>query len=221
MPKQLYALEPNGPKRLELSWKAFFKDITLRLDGLIVGRIQDRQALSAGQEFQLTDGSLVKVQLVYNVAGSELRVTRNGLPLPGSASSPEMRIKTAAGVIFFIAGINLLLGILSLLIRSELLQSLGAGWFSLVYGGFFLAMGFLVGRKSLWALIAALVVYMADSVLGLALVFMSGGTPSIFNVMMRVILIVPLFQGIGAIREAKKSATTPPAMFPPAVPPIN
>ena len=221
MPKQLYALEPNGPKRLEVSWKAFFKDITVRLDGLIVGRIADRQALNAGQEFQLPDGSLIRVQFVYNVASSELRVTRNGVPLPGSASSPETRIKTAAGVIFFIAGINLLLGILSLVIQSELLQSLGAGWFSLIYGGFFLAMGVLTGRKSLWALIAALVVYLLDSVLGLALIFMNGATPSVFNIMMRVILIVPLFQGIGAIREAKKSVATPPAMFPPAVPPIN
>lgn len=221
MPKQTYAFEPNGPKRLEVSWKAFFKEITVRLDGLIIGRIEDRDALRVGQEFRLNDGSLVKVQLAYNLAGSELQVTRNGQPLPGSASSPETRIKTAAAVIYFIAGINLLLGILSLLVRSELLESLGAGWFSLVYGGFFLAMGILVGRKSLWALIAALVVYLVDSVLGLVLIFMSGGSPSVFNIMMRIILIVPLFQGIGAIREARKSATTPPAMFPPAVPPIN
>lgn len=33
MPKQTYALETGGPKRLEVSWKGLYKDLTIALDG--------------------------------------------------------------------------------------------------------------------------------------------------------------------------------------------
>lgn len=39
MAKQTYALEPGGPKRLEISWKYGFKDTTITFDGAPVGVI--------------------------------------------------------------------------------------------------------------------------------------------------------------------------------------
>jgi len=218
MAKQSYSFDPGGPKRLEMSWKGAFKETTLVVDGVPVGVIPDQKALRAGQEFKLVDGSLLKVQLVSNLAGSEVQVTRNGMPLPGSASNPETRIKTAAGIIFFIAGLNLLLGLLALVIRSDFFASLGIGWYNLVFGLFFLAMGFLVNRKSKVALIAATVVFALDALIGIVGSIAAGYTPPIFGLILRVILIIPMVQGIGAISASKRDSLPPstPTYIPPA-----
>ena len=147
MAKQTYALEPGGPKRLEISWKYGFKDTTITFDGAPVGVINDQKSLRAGQEFSLTDGSKIKVMLVSNLAGTEVQVMRNGLPLPGSASDPESRVKVAAGIIYFVAGLNILLGLLAMFIDSDFIVGLGVSWYNLFFGLFFLVMGLLVGKK--------------------------------------------------------------------------
>lgn len=216
MPKQSYALEPGGPKRLQVSWKSFFKDTTITLDGVVVGNIPDQQSLRAGQDFRLMDGSVLKVQLVTNLMGTEMRVLRNGVPLPGSASNPETKVKTATGIIFFVAGLNLLLGLIALITQSEFLAQMGVGWYSIVFGGFFLAMGFLVRKLSKVALILSIAVFALDGLLGVIGSVMMGGSP-VAGVIMRVLLIIPMVQAVGAIKELK-NPTLPPSM-PPGVPP--
>lgn len=59
MPKQAYALEALGEKRLEISWKGMYKDVTVSLDGNSIGIIPNQKALSAGQEFRSIDGSTI------------------------------------------------------------------------------------------------------------------------------------------------------------------
>jgi hypothetical protein len=213
MPKQSYALEQGGPKRLEVSWKGLYKETTITLDGMQLGMVLDQKALYAGQEYRLMDDSLLKVQLVSGIGGTELRATRNGIPLPGSASNPESRVKTATGIIFFIAGLNLLLGIIALITQSELLANLGIGWYSLVFGGFFLVMGFLVRKRSKVALILSIVIFSLDALIGIIGSVALGGSPAIAGLIVRVLLIIPMVQGVGAITALKK------ASVPPVVPP--
>ncbi|RMD62640.1 hypothetical protein D6833_06615, partial [Candidatus Parcubacteria bacterium] len=55
MPKQAFALEPGGAKRLEVTWKRGFENVFVWFDGRVVGFIPDRRALSAGQEVRLPD----------------------------------------------------------------------------------------------------------------------------------------------------------------------
>lgn len=215
MPKRTYALEPDGPKRLTINWKSMsFKDTTITLDDVVVGTIPDQRELRAGQEFKLIDGSMLKVQLVQNISGSEVQVLRNGVPLPGSASNPETRLKGAWGMIFFIAGLNLLLGIIALLTGSELLANMGIGWYSLIFGGFFLIMGFLVKNRSKVALILSIVVFALDALVGIIGSVAMGGTPAISGLIVRVLLIIPMVQGVSAITALKKPST------PPVVPPV-
>lgn len=209
MPKQSYALEPGGPKRLEVSWKGFFKNTTITLDGVLLGTIPDHMALRTPQEFKLIDGSLLKVQLVQNLSGAEMQVTRNGVALPGSSSNPETRVKSAAGIIFFIAGLNLLLGVIALITQSELLASLGIGWYSLIFGGFFLVMGFLVRKLSKVALILSIVVFSLDALIGIIASVAMGGSPAIAGLVVRVLLIIPMVQGVSAITALKKPSVPP------------
>lgn len=208
MPKQSYSLEPGGPKRLEIQWKGLYKNTTITLDGLQLGTVLDQRLLRAGHELPLTDGSLLKLHLVSNLAGTELRVTRNGVPLPGSASNPETKVNTAAGIIFFVAGLNLVLGIIGLLTRSEFLATLGIGWYSIIFGAFFLVMGLLVKKRSMVALILSIVVFSLDALLGVIGSVAMGGSAAIGGFVFRVFLIIPMVQGIGAIKALKKRSAS-------------
>lgn len=206
MPKQSYALEPNGPKRLEISWKWMWKNIEVALDGQLLGTIPDRKALRQGQTFQLPDGSPLHVQFVQGLATSGLNVTHNGRPLPGAMGDPGQRLKLAYGVLFFIGGLNLLLGLLAILLESDFLRGLGMGWFSVGFGLAFLVLGYLALRGSAAALIVAVVLLSLDAIAGVALVIAAGGSPAIGGIVMRIFFIIAVAQGIGAAKEMKAAA---------------
>ena len=111
MPKRKLRLVKGEEKRLEVSWQFGWKNITITLDGREVGRIPDQNALKAGKTFTLDDGTAIKVQLRQNMMQPELHVWRNHQPVPGSDGDPVQRLNTAAGLLFFIAGLNILFGI--------------------------------------------------------------------------------------------------------------
>lgn len=203
MPKQSFALEAGGEKRLEVSWKGLYKDVTVSLDGNLVGVIPNQKALSAGQEFLLTDGSTIKVQLVSKLTSTELQILRNGQPLPGSSSDPQTRFKTAYGIVYFVAGLNLVLGLVSFLFDVEFLQQVGIGFGSIIFGLAFLALGFFVQRKSSLALILAIVVFALDGILGVVFAASQGYTPGAGGIIARIFLLIPMVQGVGAIKALK------------------
>ena len=204
MPKQSYALKAGGPKRLEISWKGVWKNTTIQLDGNVIGVVDGQKELSAGREYLLPDGTGLKVQLVKKFLGVELQVLREGEPLPGSASDPETRIKTAYGIIFFVAGLNLVLGILAVALQVEFLQTLGLGFYSIIFGMAFLVAGFFVKRRSLAALVVAIVILALDGIVGIIGTIAMDLNPSVSGLVMRVFLLIPMIQGISGIRAVKK-----------------
>jgi hypothetical protein len=206
MPKQTYALEKDGPKRLEVSWKGAWKNVTVQLDGTPVGTIPDQKALSAGQRFELPDGSTLSLQLVKKFYTTELQILRNGQPLPGSASDPEAQVKGAYSIVFFVAGLNVVLGLVAVLFQVEFLQQVGIGAFSIGFGLVFLALGFFVMRGSLVALIIAIVIFALDAILGFVLTISGGGTPNIGGIVARVFLLIPMVQGVSAMRALKSES---------------
>ncbi len=205
MPKQTFALEPNGPKRLEISWRGYWKDLQISLDGSPVGTIPNQQALREGREFQLADGSTLKLQLVRSFTAVEFHITRNGQPLPASVGHPASKLKNAFIMLYIIAGLNIILGAVSQIIGIEYLTRLGIGVFSIVFGAVFVLLAFLVPRKILAALIIAIIILAADGILGFILAFTEGIQPSVGGILFRVILMLPLFPAINAIRELKQA----------------
>src|SRR5512136_1169573 len=176
MPKREYALERGGDKSLEIFWEGNWKNTTVRLNGNLIGAIPNKAELGTGQIFQLPDGTALRVQLVNN----ELRVLRNDKPLPGSSSDPAAKLAQSFGIIYFIAGLNIVLGFIALIFQVGFLQTLGFGIISVAIGFMFLVLGFFTQRRSLIALIIALIIYSLDTVLALlsgfntALVISSG-----------------------------------------------
>jgi len=207
MPKQMYALEPGGPKQLEISWKGMWKDFTVKFNDQVIGTLSGQKELKAGQPFTLPDGSALSVQLVQKFFSAELQVLRNGQPLPGSSSDPASRLKNAYGIVFFVAGLNIVLGLIATLFQVEFLWAIGIGFFSIIFGLVFLLLGFFVKKRSLIALILAIVIFALDGILGLVFSVMAGVEPGIGGLLARVFLIIPMVQGIPAIRALKQRGT--------------
>lgn len=201
MPSQTFALEQGGPKRLEISWKAFWKEITIRMDGSLVGVIPGQKELREGQQFRLPDGSDLHIQLIQGLT-SELRVLRDGKPLPGSGSDPRIRLRQAYGVLYFVGGISLLVGLAASLFQWELMLEIGFNWVTAIVGAIFLVLAFFVQRRSLAALWAAVILYGADIILS---VF--GGNFTVANLLVRVVFLVMMIGGFRAIKELKAESS--------------
>ena len=165
MPKQAFALEPGGEKRLEVTWKRGFEKLFVWFDGRVVGFIPDKRALSAGQEVPLPDGSSIMSQVAREFLSPRLCSLRNGQPLPETTSDPERKWKNAYGVVYFLAGFNPVLGLVALLFQVEFLQQYGMGFGSIIFGSVFLVLGYFVQQESVRGLILAFVIFGLDGLL--------------------------------------------------------
>lgn len=209
MPAKQLALEKGGPPRLEIEWQGNFKDFEVRLDGALLGSFADRKALAEGQVFSLEDGSRLEVKLQKIGFLPELSLTRDGAPLPGSDADPEQRVNAAASMIFFIAGLNALLGLMAAAFDIQFLKALGLGLGSLVVGAIYGALGYLVKEKrSSIALGLAVGLFVID---GLSLLFFlePGQTPPIGGLVARVLFLFPMVMGFPALRVLGAEAGRP------------
>jgi len=199
MPRMKYALEKGRPPRLEVSWKGLgWKDFTIKLDGLEVGKIADKKELMEGREFALDKDTILKVQSVRTLSAYELQVLVNGQPVPGSSSDPNRRLAIAYGMVFFAAGLNVLLGLIAEMIRVDFLLNMGIGLGSILFGVLMGIMGVLVmTRQSSIALGVAVGLLIIDGIMGLI-------AGSFTGIVARIIFLIPMFGGFGAIRELKE-----------------
>lgn len=226
MPTARFALERGGEKSLEVSFRGHrWKNTEIRLSGDLVGSFPDKKAVTAGQEFPLPDGSVLNVQLVHRL----LRLLRNGVPVPGSASDPVTMLSTSCGVIYAFAGLNIVLGLIAWVLKVDYLQSLSYGAISIAVGLILLVLGFLAQQRSPVALIVAMGVaclYMALVLLSgfMAAVEVSDATNTVrwisqilqymsFPIGLLaggLALLLPIWRGVGAINQLKKES--PPSV---------
>ena len=201
MPKKVLTLD--APNDLVLEWRGLFKTMTVTLGGRELGVFGDKRSLEAGQSFPLPSGSRLHVQLEKKFAGPELVVKRDGVPVAGSATDPEVQIAAAYGVLFFIAALNIGLGLVAELAHVGFLQRFGLGWPSVGFGAVFVVLGVLVWKaRSRVALILGIVIFAVDGVLGMYLVMKQLGpnhTPPLGGIIMRVFLLLPMINGVKAL----------------------
>lgn len=199
MPTLRYALEPGGARRLEITYRLGFKDLVAKLDGLEVGRVVEADDLKQGRDFLLTDGSLLSIQYVRTLHRADLVVLRNGKPLPGSSTHPGTAVKTAAGFLAFIAVVNIVFGVFNVG---------GTGGFGadaigmIVEGLIYAVLAWRVLKRSLIALVIAIVLYAADAVYMLMNITEGGGQGA-HGIVLRVVVFIALFRGFAAIRALK------------------
>ena len=206
MPKRTYALAEGGPKRLELAWKFNWKDLVVKLDGQQIGGPFSKSDLEQQALVTLPDGHILGVKLDRSLHQVDLHVHLDGKPLPGSASHPQTQVKGAYGAIFFIAGVNIILGIGALVFGWQVLTDIGGGIGSVIYGAVFLALGmFVMMQRSRIALGIALALFILDSALILYSSFSTPDKPGFHGLIMRVVIVVLMFRGFGAISELEQS----------------
>jgi hypothetical protein len=110
MGRRHYALERGGPRRLHLRWGFWYRRFRVALDDGPEWTI-DRASLLRGVPLVLPDGSSLFVRYVrrpwYSVGlRNELRVERDGLPLPGSEGDPRRIGRRAGALLLFLAAVR-------------------------------------------------------------------------------------------------------------------
>lgn len=202
--EQKFALDKGGDKRLLVRWKGIWKNVEVVLDGVVLGEpFPNFKALKQGGDFKLPDGRTLHVQFVTGAFAMQgLTLLIDGRPLAGSSADPRMQIKLAAGLIYFVAGLSALLGILGMA-GVKFLAYLGFHWPSLVGGILLGGLGFVgVRYKSRAAFAVAAGVMVVDTVLTLALSVQPRGQLPTAGLFLRVMIIVAIIRGIKAIGAA-------------------
>lgn len=202
MPKQEFALERGGDKRLTVAWKGIWKNLSIGLDGNTLGGFENKKSLEAGSQFTLPDGSVLHVQLVKSALSQELKLLRNGEPLPGSASDPAQRVALAVNLLFFIAGLNVALGVLAEVAKIPFLLDLGLGWGSAATGIVYALAALAVKvKRSLAALILGIGLFGLDAILTIVLPAQGSGQPNTGGLVARFFLMIPLVRAVPALRQ--------------------
>lgn len=201
MPKITSPLEEGGKERLKVTWTGQWLFTTVTIDDEIQGILNGVEALKEGHDFELDDGSILHIQLVKKGVKNELQILLDGKSLPDSPANPKMRFKLAYSTLFFIAILNLGFGIFSFIFPSAIMQSIRTLPVSILYSIGFAILGNWTKRRSALALILAIVIFTADSLMSIVVPVLTGTLPSTTGVIGRIFLLIPMVQGIKAIRE--------------------
>jgi|GEM_PF-3539675 len=96
------------PRIVTFTWQLFFQNMRLYFGAREIGRIDSAEALRRGQEFQLDDGTLLKLKLEsWPCSGLNLYV--NGRLCQGSADHSATQSRLLFGIFFVIGLVHLAL----------------------------------------------------------------------------------------------------------------
>lgn len=204
MPERKFALEKGGAERVVCRWEGLrFNGFRVLFDGQEIGGFDGRDGLLKGGTFRAPDGSEVFVQLTEGYDAVGLKILRNGVPMPGSDADPAQAARSASGIVYFLGGLNLVLGVLAVA-GVEILQRIGLGLATIVLGAIYLLLAFFTGRRSRFALGLAMVIYGLDGAAGLILAAMesTGGSPPIGGLFVRIAILMSMGRAYAALSVA-------------------
>ncbi len=201
--KESYAFEAGGEERLTLSWNSDWRDFTVSLDGNPVGVVPNQKALRNGYEMSLPDGSTLKIKLVIIYLEEKLQILRNGQPLPDSESDPNYRLRRACRAIYLIAAYVGLMGVVTFSSFPEFARNFNSA--RIIFFSFaFLVLGFFTQRKSVIALILAIILVMGYIVVTHSFVVFLGYQEGVGPYATVFLFLFVMLPGVKAIRELKQ-----------------
>jgi hypothetical protein len=112
-------------------------------------------------------------------------------------------VRNSAHLLYFIAGLNAVLGAVALAFDIEVLQNLGIGVSGLILGFVFAVAGYFTLQRSLVALVLAMGLYAIDYIAGVAVAISEGGAPGVGGLFVRVFFLIVLARGVTGIRALK------------------
>ena len=206
MPVKSYFLDTIKKEKLEVSWKRSYRYCVIRFNGKEVISINSRKEFREGKESNLDYKTILKVRLVKNMLFyNAIDLTVNEIPVPGSMTDPVKQINGIYGLILFIAFVNLVLGAVSVFYSPGWLKAAGIGWYTLVYGGIFLILGFMVKRFSQVAMILTVILMSLDIISAFIMSFEGStmGNP-VSNLLVKGMFLFFILRGIPAINRMKQ-----------------
>ncbi len=164
MVRKIYSLDKENKQVLEINWKGSFKNVEVKINNKPAGAFNNKNELRQGKEFDVGNGNKLKVHLVKSFyILEELELLINGQPMEGSITHPLKRLNAIFQIILFIAIVNCILGVLSLLIDTSFLKNFGVGYWNIIYAGIFILLGiFIKEKKSMVAMVTILVLMVLD-----------------------------------------------------------
>jgi len=189
-------------------WQGIWKNVEVLFDGQPLGEpFPNFKALKIGRRFHLPDGRPLDVKFVqatFNTQG--LTLLLDGRPLPGAGNDPRVQIKLAAGLLYFVAGLSALLGILGLA-GVRFMRDLGFSWPSLVAGVVLAVLAFVgVKYRSRAAFGVAAGIIALDMIATFALTAGVGRVPfaAIFFRVLIIAAVIRAIKAVGDVRELEK-----------------
>jgi len=215
MGKRKFALERGGPKTLVVSWRRGWSDLAVELDGQRVLHVKDRAALGKGATAALPDGRGLRVALESSVLAAELDVRIDGRPVPGSVNDPRKMIEDAATIVFVVAGVTFVLGVVAAAADVTFLQNLGLGWMAAGIGACLGLLGWLVRQKASATALAVAVGVLALDIVATIVVALNDGTRLYFpGLFVKALLMMGMIRGFSGIELLKKEQALAPRAGP-------
>ncbi|MCP4662545.1 MAG: hypothetical protein GY856_44685 [bacterium] len=193
------ALARGEEERLELRWKPGFDELTLLLDGELLGTVPTKRELRVGRSFRLPDGTSLRIRLTKDFFGFSLELERDGRPLPDSPGALGPPHRLAYRILYFLAGFNLGGGLFLSVTSAEQLGRVRPGWV-LLTGLLYLVLGVLVHRRSAPALVLAIAVYAGDGIRSAIAALPADDDVSVVGLLVRGVLVAGMIRGIRATR---------------------
>ncbi|WP_157956435.1 hypothetical protein [Dyella sp. C11] len=206
----VFALEPGGPERLVVKLKPFRKG-SITLDGQpLVADVPTRQLtkqLKEGMSFPYGNGSVITIQLmagnIFKLVGMVAKL--DGVVLPGSigtALHAKQAAKSAAVLLYWIAGFNVVGGIVMQFVANNPDGFLAGCLIAVVMA----VLGCFVHRRySLIALGLAMALLAVDGIATLGMQAAAGERPNTGGLFVRVIFVVMLVNVFRAIWPHRQS----------------
>jgi len=207
-----------------------WKNITIWINGSLIGSIANSKELKEGREFPLDDGSVLKVQYFYKNIFSDWIIEIDGHPVPGTSAHPLERLKICCFILLLIACFSLIVGSVVLLGSANILKDktiqlfyfiLGGTFFimklgpnlgPLIWGSVYLVLTFFVWRRSQVALGIAIGAFILDAFADLLNPAFYHQTLHVYVLLsivflLRLGLAAILFRGFSAIKALKRRNT--------------
>lgn len=204
MPSKSYALERGGVERIQLTWEGAFNELALTFDGEPLASFATARELETPRSLPLPDGSRLEVAIGKLGPFPELRIARDGEPLPGSSGDPQTRLEAAANVLLAVGALSAIVGLLTALFDVRMLKAMGMGWASVLGGAVYAGLAFLVKKRSAMALAIAVMVFILDGVMMFVAAAEMKASPPVGGMIARLIFLLPMLRGFAAIRELEQ-----------------
>lgn len=209
---QKYAVRDGSYKELEFERKSLSNKYHVRLNGQEIALVPTKTFRKVWT-YKLSRGVLT-VRHGQGLSNSRLDVRFNDQPLEGSANDPGYHLEQSYKIIFFIAAINLIFGVLGLF-SPGLSGFVVSGLYAIITGVIYSVLGYFAMRRSYIALGIASFGFGLDTLLILIDVLTSmsrgdtyagGALPSVF---MRGFFLAFIVRGILAVRKLKQQEQRP------------